>query len=343
MQNGFEHYSLGERSADWEKLRLILNKIDERGLASLSENELSSLPGLYRKTLSDLSLFRTKGNQQMLVGQLSHLCNKAHGIIYSDGIRQSNSGFLKYVMRELPCALRRNFRLVLASAAIMTFCAVIGWIHCQVDDNMAMEVLGPDMINQYKSSLQAAHDQSELGLATQIGENEKSSMALMITVNNIGVSVRAFLFGILGGIPAILIIAFNGYMLGAIAFLYFNTPAGLDVNLPMYFLAGVFPHGTIELPAITLAGAAGMKIGFAWLFPGNKLRLEAMRESMPDAMKLVVLTALTLIVAGAIEGFITPIKELSGMPLETLYGTKIVFGSLVFVCWTCWLYFGSRD
>lgn len=343
MQEAGQKFSLSERSADWERLRLILEQINSRGLQSLSEAELSALPGLYRKALSDLSLYRTRGDNPSMVSQLSQLCNKAHAVIYAGKLGESRMGFWEYVSAELPRATRRCSRLILASAAVMAACALLGWLHCVIDNELARSVLGPDMINHYQTTLQAAHEDADLGLAAQIPLEERSAMWLGITTNNIRVGIYSFLLGIVGGVPALLMMAFNGYMLGAIAFLYFTTPPGMDVNLPLYFIAGVAAHGAIELPSIAVAGAAGMKLGFAWVFPGQMPRGQAMRAAVGDSVKLVIVTTLTLLVAGLIEAFVTPITPAEGIPLEALYTMKIAVGVLVFSAWLSWLYFGGRE
>ncbi|MCB1217580.1 stage II sporulation protein M [bacterium] len=342
MPQAGQQFSLGERSADWERLRNVLERIRSGGLQSLSEEQLSALPGLYRKTLSDLSLFRTRGDNPMLVEQLSSLCNEAHGVIYGRKLGEKRTGFVEYIVEELPRAVRRNARLVLASAAVMAVCTVIGWLHCLVDADLARAVLGPQIVNQYQTSLRAATEDADLGLAAQIPREERSGMWLYITSNNIRVGFNAFLLGILGGLPALLMMAFNGYMLGAIAYLYFTTPPGIDVNLPLYFIAGVAAHGAIELPAITLAGAAGMKLGFSWVFPGQRARGESLRAAVGDAGKLVLTTTLTLVVAGIIEAFVTPLTPEEGLSLNLLYALKISIGVIVFSLWFCWLYFGGR-
>ncbi len=342
MPEGGQQFSLAERSADWERLRLILARIDSGGLSALQEEELSALPGLYRKALSDLSLFRTRGDDAAMINQLSQLCNRAHAVIYARKLGEKRTGIWEFISSELPRAVRRCHRLVLSSAAVMTLCAVLGWVHCQVDADIARAVLGPEMINQYQTSLRAAHEDADLGLAAQIPREQRSGMWLFITSNNIKVGINSFLLGIVGGVPALLMMAFNGYMLGAIAFLYFTTPPGLDVNLPLYFIAGVAAHGAIELPAITLAGAAGMKIGFAWVFPGQRPRGDSMRDAVGDAGKLILATSLTLVVAGIIEAFVTPLTPAEGLPLGALYVLKIAVGVIVFSLWLSWLYFGGR-
>jgi uncharacterized membrane protein SpoIIM required for sporulation len=330
------------RIETWERLEHLLSISAGRGVKALSEEQLWELPGLYRRAMSDLSLLRSQGAHPSEIQQLSNLCNRAHAVIYAGTARKRGPGFWQYVGRELPIAVRRNTRYIFAAVAVTVLFSIIGWVHALISPGHIDAILGPETIREYESSLRHAEAQSDLRLAAQIPEEERSFSAFYITVNNIKVSVNAFASGILGGVPTLMILAFNGYFLGTIAFLYFNTTPGIDVNLPMYFLAGVAPHGAIELPAIFVAGAAGMLLGFSWVFPGGRSRGEALRDAARDAFKLLMTCALTLLVAGAIEGFVTPLYPPTGLTLNSWFVAKIIFGSAVFLCWLAWLMLGGR-
>lgn len=330
------------RSDDWERLRELMARAGSRGLHSLSERELNELPGYYRKTLSDLSLLRTSGSDPSLQHELNQLCNAAHSLIYARVAQQRKPSALWFVACELPRAVRRRAGYIWAATAISLLFAVIGWIHAGIDDTVPETVLGPQMVGGIRASLKYAEQHSDLGLAAQIPVEDRNAMALLITINNISVSIRAFIFGILAALPTLIILGFNGYMLGVIGFIYFNTTPGVDINLPLYFVSGIFPHGSIELPAIFIAGGAGMLLGLSWVFPGKLPRGQALREAANDAGKLVITCALTLVAAGAIEGFITPLLPPSGLGLETWFWFKIVFGALVFIAWMAWLLMGGR-
>jgi uncharacterized membrane protein SpoIIM required for sporulation len=330
------------RSEDWERLRRLLDIASTRGLKALSEDELRDLPGFYRKAISDLSLLRTTGAHPSLLEDLNLLCNRAHAVIYRGMGQRRQAGAGDYLLRILPGCVRRRFVYVLAAALVMTLFAAVGWVHCTYDYRMAEVVLSPQMVGGIKSNLEYARQQADLGLAAQIPREDRNGMAVLITVNNIGVSVRAFAFGILGGLPALIILGFNGYMLGAIGFLYFNTSPGIDVNLPLYFMAGIAPHGFIELSAISIAGAAGMLIGFAWVFPGQRSRGDALRDAARDGGRLVLVCAITLVVAGAIEGFVTPLLPPAEFDITLWYWIKIAIGSAVFLIWLAWLTLGGR-
>lgn len=346
MHGSIQSADNARRSAEWEQLRVLLAKIDAGGLPSLSEQELWELPSLYRRTLSDLSLLRSSQAAPHLLQELGQLCNRAHGVIYRGVIRRPGPGLLWFIAHELPRTVRRRAGYVFATSAIMLLFAVIAWFNCSMDRDIAENTLGafaPDMLHEWQTGLQTATAQQDLRLAAQIETEERGFTAVYITFNNIKVGVMSFVLGILGGLPTIILIAFNGYLLGAIAFLYFTTVPGFSINLPLYFMAGIIPHGSIELPAICLAGAAGMLLGFSWLFPGQRPRGESLRLAVRDAGRLVAVCSLTLVVAGLIEGFITPLYPPSTVTLEMWFWMKIIFGGCIFGLWLVWLLTGGRQ
>jgi len=328
---------LGSRQRDWEQLRHLLAIADHSGIKSLSESDLADLPGLYRKALSDLSLLRSSSQLPGVQQELGKLCNRAHTLLYSGSLSKPRVSMRDYLLGDVPRAVCRYSTYILATAAIMVLFAVIGWVHSSTDRELAGTVLSDRMVGGIETSLKAARKQQDLGLAAQIPREERLAMSMAITANNIGVSVRAFVLGILGGIFSILIIAFNGYMLGVIWQIYFSTAPGINVNLPLYFVSGIAPHGFIELPAICLAGGAGMLLGFSWLFPGARPRGEALREAATGAGRIVVACAVTLVFAGLIEGCITPLLPPAGLDIESWYWAKIAFGGAVFLLWLAWL------
>lgn len=333
---------LGARQRDWDQLRHLLAVADSSGIKALSESDLADLPGLYRKALSDLSLLRSSEQLPGVQQELGKLCNRAHSLLYSGSLSKPRVNVRNYLLRDVPQAVCRHSRYILATAAVMVLFAVIGWYHASTNREMASSVLSDRMVGGIETSLKAARKQADLGLAAQIPREERLAMALAITANNIGVSIRAFVLGILGGIFSILIIAFNGYMLGVIWQIYFTTAPGINVNLPLYFVAGIAPHGCIELSAISLAGGAGMMLGFSWLFPGAKPRGVALREAATGAGRIMVACAVTLLFAGLIEGCITPMLPPSGIDINTWYWAKIVFGVSVWLLWLAWLSSGRH-
>jgi uncharacterized membrane protein SpoIIM required for sporulation len=334
------------RTREWERLRQLLAKIDAGGIGALTDDELWELPSLYRRALSDLSLLRANGAAPHILQDLGQLCNRAHAVIYRSTARRRGMGAFAFIAHELPRSVRRRCAYIYAAAGVLLAFGIIAYISCLLNPDTAENVLntfGPNMLREWQTALKTAGEQQQLRLAAQIEAETRSFAAVYITFNNIKVGVMAFVLGIAGGVPAVLMMALNGYLLGAVAYLYFATPPGFEIDLGLYFVAGVAPHGGIELPAICLAGGAGMLLGFSWLFPGQRPRGEALRKAAHDAWRLLTACALTLVVAGLIEGFITPLYPPASVSVELWFWAKIVFGGCVFILWLLWLYTGGRS
>jgi uncharacterized membrane protein SpoIIM required for sporulation len=125
-------------------------------------------------------------------------------------------------------------------------------------------------------------------------------MASQIIANNILVTYGAFLFGITAGVGTVLILLFNGVLIGGFAGFYAGTGAGAQL------LSFVAPHGVLELTAICISGAAGLHLGMAILLPGPLTRRQALVARARRAVTLIAGTSLMLVIAGAIEGLISP-------------------------------------
>ena len=334
----------GQRLLEWERLRELIARVNSNGLGSLSEHELRDLPGIYRKVISDLSLLRSRGDSPHLAQELSMLCNQAHAVLYQRR-RSKSIPFWTYIGCELPRAARQAAGYIWAAAGITMLFAILGWLHYAISPDLAhanLSMLQPNMLKEWEHAIRCATEQSELRLAAQIPEDARSFSAVAITVNNIKVGVMAFLLGIAAAVPTLIMLGINGYLLGAIGFLYHNTPTQAGVDLPLYFWAGITPHGSIELPAICIAGGAGLMLGLSWLFPGGQPRGAALRAAARLAGRLVLVVVITLLVAGAIEGFVTPLYPPKGVSFEIWAWLKIAFGVFVCTLWSIWLLLGGR-
>jgi uncharacterized membrane protein SpoIIM required for sporulation len=327
--------------ANWERLRGMLRRIEQGGLNRLNPTELWELPGVYRRALSDLSLLRTQKSDPQLAHELGQLCNRAHAVIYrSTLIRRRRAGLLNLVGTAIPLAVRRNAGYVWVAVGTLILFGLVAFLNSMFNPGVAGEVLSmaaPEMLEEWEAGLRGAREMEDLRLAAQIAEEERSFAAVQITFNNIRVAVIAFISGILGGVPAVLILAFNGYLLGAVAYLYAFGSTELPVDLGLYFFAGVAPHGLIELAAICIAGGAGLRLGLSWVLPGRRTRRRALVLAARDALGLVGASALTLVVAGIVEGFVTPLNPPVALDLEVWYYMKIGFGVLLFGLWLLWL------
>jgi uncharacterized membrane protein SpoIIM required for sporulation len=147
-----------------------------------------------------------------------------------------------------------------------------------------------------------------------------------IMTNNITVSFFAFIYGLTGGIFTVLLLVFNGVLLGAV-----GTACWLgDMSLPLWSF--VAPHGVLELPAIFIAGGAGLRLAQGLLFPGLLSRQDSLAKAGGEGVRLLMGTVPILVVAGLIEGFISP-SALGWQWKFALAGSvAVIFFSYLFFC-----------
>jgi uncharacterized membrane protein SpoIIM required for sporulation len=160
-------------------------------------------------------------------------------------------------------------------------------------------------------------------------DNAGGVMATFLMTHNVRVTFMAFAGGILAGVGTALVLLFNGVQLGAVAAVFANYGANLQL------WSFILPHGVIELTAICIAGGAGLWLGSALLLPGRITRREALVVRGRESVSLIGGTAMMLVVAGTIEGFISP----SDLPREVKLTLAALFALLLVV----YLAFAGRD
>jgi uncharacterized membrane protein SpoIIM required for sporulation len=156
----------------------------------------------------------------------------------------------------------------------------------------------------------------------------KPAFAAGLMTNNIGVALKAFAFGTLGGFPTLCLLFYNGLPLGGLAMQQHQH--GRD----LLFWSLILPHGIIELSAIIIAGGAGMLIGWAVIAPGRRTRRDAVTIAGRDALRLMLGTVPLFIVAGFTESFVTP----SALPAPL----KLGYAALTALALTAYFGAGSR-
>jgi uncharacterized membrane protein SpoIIM required for sporulation len=164
---------------------------------------------------------------------------------------------------------------------------------------------------------------------TQLGEGHDSVnspvLSTMIMTNNMKVAMFAFVGGITLGILPIYLLLFNGLLVGALAAVYAQADSSYA------FWAYILPHGVIELTAIFIAGGAGLHMGYRLLVPGRYDRKHQFLLAAKESAQLLLATLPLFVVAGVIEGYITP----SGLSLETKYGVALLTLMVLFG-WYAW-------
>lgn len=284
---------VNERKSEWDCLYSILKKVESQGIPSLSSLEVEQLARLYRKVTSDLAYSRSKKFDQRVVDFLNNLVGKAHPYIYAPPPATSQQ-IKDFFVLELPSLFRRKSRLFLFSFLIFLASALLSfWIGLTRPE--FQDLFLPE---QLVEELEGKIRQRTVG--EPFPDAAKPLISSFILTNNIQVSLLAFASGIFLGLGTLYVLIKNGLLLGALASVF--TREGED----LLFWSLILPHGILELTAIFLAATAGFLLGSAFIVPGDLSYRDALTVRAHEAIKLVMGTIPLLMVAAAIEGFLTP-------------------------------------
>jgi len=293
------------------------------------------LRGFNREELyADLAKAQTIGADGDTLLYLNGLLATGHNVVYR-GESQPIRSIITFITSGFPKLFRKHFGVIFISILVFFLPAI--WAYMAYTTNPAWaEVALPNSVMQFYEE-ELAEGPSQLAVA--IEEKEMAAASTFIILNNIQVSITAFAGGILLGIGTLLALLTNGLMLGGIAAIYVSRGA----EFSLYFFSGVLPHGVLELPAICIAGGAGLLLGKAIISPGQLRRIDALKKNGKEAIMLVLGVALTLLVAGLIEGFITPLKINGEANIPILMYFKLAFAVIVLLLFIAYLVLAGRQ
>jgi uncharacterized membrane protein SpoIIM required for sporulation len=277
-----------KRKPYWSQLETLLAG-RSNSLRTLTRGELQELGLLYRQTAADLAAIRQDPSSVHFARYLNQLMARAHNIIYA-GHRENYGAILSFFYRDYPAAFRRNLKYCIASVLIFIVGGIAGAAITFQDPDFQTEILGPQMVETIQHR--------EMWTHSIISVKPVASSAIM--TNNLTVSFMTFASGITAGLGTLYMLFFNGFLMGVIGAACFI--AGMSLKLWSF----VAPHGVLELPAIFIAGGAGLKIAQGLLFPGVLPRKESLTLAGKEATTLVLGVIPLLIVAGVIEAFVSP-------------------------------------
>jgi uncharacterized membrane protein SpoIIM required for sporulation len=277
-----------KRKPYWQKLEGLVASGSAR-VKSLSHGELQELSLLYRQTAADLAAIRQDPSSVHFARYLNQLMARAHNIIYA-GHRANPFAILTFFGDEYPRVFRRNVKYCALAVAVFIAGGLAGAALTLQDSDFQLQVLGPQMVQTIQRKEMWTH--SIIGL--------KPLASSRIMTNNISVGFMAYAMGITAGLGTLYMMFFNGLLMGVIGTAC--ALAGMSLSLWSF----VAPHGALELPAIFIAGGAGLKIAHGLLFPGTLPRRESLAIAGREATTLVLGTIPILVVAGLIEAFVSP-------------------------------------
>lgn len=306
---------IARREPNWKRLDTLLKQVEKKGAKSLKATEIKELASLYRSVSADLARAKTNQVGNTLVQDLQRLTSRGYSQIYQGSRRQDWQEAVEFYRWGFPAVVQQTFAYIAAATAIFMVGALIAWWYAWQDPAFMSLVVPEELIAKVR-------DRGELWMGSIVGTEPLASSNIMI--NNIRVSFAAVAGGITAGLFTVYLLAFNGISIGAIA-----TLVGQN-NLAYPFWAFVLPHGSLELPAIFFAGAAGLLIARAILFPGKYRRMEALKYYGSQAAQLVFGIVPMLVIAGTIEGFFSP-NPVIPSPIKYVVGIGI-FALLVIYC-----------
>src|SRR3954471_15782102 len=283
---------INERKNVWQRLEELLQLLDRMTLRKLHREEVKELGRIYRRTASDLAIARAESRDPRLVNYLNSLVIRAHGRIYRADA-QGGQRIRNFFSRDFPQTFRRTWRYTAVTFAVFWLFAGIAFVGTRLDPDFS-EFAGISPYFREVVINHRTHWWERLNEANQIGSTQ-------IFTNNIKVTFYAFAMGALFGLGTLYVLAFNGAMFGAITALTYRAGFGNDL-----LLGFVISHGVIELSCIFIAGGAGLLIGTALLMPGDLSRADALKSRGMEAVRLIVGCVPLLVIAGIIEGFISP-------------------------------------
>jgi uncharacterized membrane protein SpoIIM required for sporulation len=300
------------KKPNWERLTAILDKSQVGGLAALSAEELNELGRLYRSATSDLAVARRDFAGHRVADYLNSLVARAHGAIYQSPAARRRS-IVTFFTEAFPRTFRATWGYTLAAFLMFLLPALASFWVAYRDPAQ-----GAALFPGIEDRIQDIRDQREWW--KDINDEGRAASASFIMTNNIRVAILAFAGGTLLGIFTLYILAQNGLMLGIIA------GAAQSLGFAGNLWGFVAAHGMIELSVIFIAGGAGLQLGWSVIRPGLLTRRAALVLASRRAAQLLLGCIPLLVIAGTIEGFVSP----SDLPLAAKLAVSLGSGVLLY-------------
>ena len=312
---------IARRHADWSRLEKLLDNAN-RSPENMPERDLRDLGQLYRQVTSDLALAQRDFPGEKVAVYLNQLIARAHATIYrGEPLRWRQ--MRRFYAQEFPALYRTLLPYTLVSFALFLIPALAAFFVVWQRPDAIYTILGPD-VREMVSTVESGK------LWTEIAPTVRPAMSTTVLTNNIQVMLLAFAGGITLGLLTVYVMIGNGLNLGAVfgLVLYYGLGGGLA-----QFISA---HGFIELSVVFVAGGCGLYLGDGLIRPGLLSRRQALVDRGHLAIRLILGCVPLLILAGLIEGFISP----SSLPGWSKFAIGLTTGLALH---TYWLFAGRRQ
>ncbi|TMC96333.1 MAG: stage II sporulation protein M [Chloroflexi bacterium] len=302
------------RRDDWNRLEDLIARAGTGQLNGLAPAQVLTMTSLYRRATADLARAQRDWPGEPVHRYLNGLVARGHGVVYRRGGHVWRR-IQTFYLETLPRTYRQSWPYVVASAALLFVPAIVAYFVVLAHPEAAYGIASPELINRVH------HHQ----LWTDIPPELRVTAAGLIALNNIYVTMVAFAFGVIFGLPVIYVLITNGISLGGL----FGLTQAYGVSGGLFeFVIG---HGVLELSIVIAEGAAGLMMGWALISPGNRKRADALVIASRRAFTLLLGLSPLLLIAGTIEGNISPsnapfaAKVTIGLTTGLLYYTYLLF------------------
>lgn len=308
---------------EWERFAERLETLER----SRRKNEAGEgFAEAYRQICQHLALAQERGYSSYLIEPLQQLAMRGHQQLYRHR-SQFAAQLLSFVLADFPRLVRAEWRLVALAGLLFFGSLVVMGLLVYACPDLIYSIVSPAQVAEMESMYDPAA--RRIGQAAERGASTDWLMFGYYIMHNIGIAFQTFASGLLYGLGSLFFLLFNGLMIGAVA------GHLTDIGFGKTFWPFVVGHGAFELTAIALAGAAGLKLGWALLVPGSLRRGEALRVAARTSVRLVGGVTMFLLIAAFIEAYWSSMT----WPHAT---TKYLVGAALWMLVAVYLTFAGR-
>jgi uncharacterized membrane protein SpoIIM required for sporulation len=300
------------RKQEWQRLADLVER-GNRDVRNLALQDIEHLASLYRAVSSDLAFAKRDFPHDSVTKYLNHLVARAHAMLYR-GEPFALNHLIDFARRGFPRLFRETFVFTLVAFLMFTLPAVAAGVSTAISPQSAQWLL-PVEVQELIPIVE------NKGLWIDIPVHERPFASSFIMQNNIRVSFLAFSSGLTGGLLTLWVLVMNGLIIGGLLGLTSHYGVGFELAT---FVIG---HGVIELTVIFMAGGSGLMLGWAMLQPGLMRRRDALAQVAQKSVRLLGGAIPWLVVAGLIEGFISPSESI---PWQVKWAVGITSGVVLY-------------
>ena len=264
----------------------------EQALAGKSAKSPDETASLYIQLIADLSYAQTYYPKSKTVIYLNYLATRIYQKIYKTK-REDSNRFVSFFSTEVPLLIFQ-YKRYLGYAFILFFCCVIiGVISAKYDQDFVRLILGDNYVNMTLENIKNGNPLAVYQSGSEFGSY------VVITINNLFVGLKCYIFGIFGGVGTFLALFYNSIMLGSFQYFFYQQ------GVLWQSVRGIWIHGAMEIFAMVVEAACGFILGASILFPRTFSRLNSFKIGFKNSLKIFLSTIPFTIMAGFLEGFVT--------------------------------------